>query len=107
MSDKVIWIIESLDREGIYGTFSTKGQAITAIQVFSTGHHKYDILTDLKKIKRRERAPQLIHIRYRDNDRVVALYIRYYLLNNGAGMCHVFNRHFGAATDENENQKDN
>jgi hypothetical protein len=101
MSGKSIWIIESLDKDGIYGTFSTKGKALNAIEIWANGVHKYDIITNLKKFKRRSNTPILVNIKYRDNERLVALYIRRYLLNNGAGMCHVFRQHFGVI-DENE-----
>jgi hypothetical protein len=106
MGNKLIWIIESLDRDGIYGTFSTKGQALNAIKIWANGVHKYDILTDLKKIKRKEKTPEMINIRYHQNERVVTLYVRSYNLNNGSSLCYIFRQHFGPS-HEDSNQTDN
>jgi hypothetical protein len=101
MSDKKIWTIEPLNDDRTIGVFSTKGKAIDAIIAWSKGIHTYDIVTNIKKIKRSDGTAEIINIRYHENERLVPLYVRSLHLNNGAGMCVVFRHHFGN-TDENQ-----
>jgi hypothetical protein len=106
MSEAIVWTIESLDHSEICGTFSTKGKALEAIRLWSNARHKYKILTDIKKIKRKNKTPEFVYIQFQENERLVTLWIRYYYLNNGSGMCHIFHKHFGN-TDENESKENN
>lgn len=98
---KTIWAIESMTTGDIYGVFSTKGNAIEAIRMWSTQTHSYSIETNLDMIPRLNGKSDAITVRYNINRKTVTFWLKRLNLNNGACIIHAYRHNFGKA-DENK-----